>query len=137
MTEELKHILVAEDDSGTATVLRYTLEQAGFKVTFAPCGESAWKALNEHEFDLVLAAYQMPNMTGGELCQRMGDDARLAKTPMILLTAKAFASDLIYPLKLLSSMEAGPLREIVPKPFSPGELVKKVRSWLEAEAATA
>ena len=137
MTEEVKEILIAEDNPGTATVIRYTLEQAGFKVTVARCGESAWKALNEHDFDLVVADYQMPNMTGAELCQRMGEDARLADTPIILLTAKAFESDATYPLKVLSRMGAVPLRAVMPKPFSPRELVLKVRSCLEAGAATA
>jgi CheY-like chemotaxis protein len=137
MSKEVAQILVAEDNPGTATVIRFALEQAGFQVTVARCGESAWKVLSEHDFDLVVADYQMPNMTGAELCQRMGEDARLADTPVIILTAKAFESDMVCPLKTLAQMGAVPLRAIMPKPFSPKELVLEVRSCLEAGAATA
>ena len=136
MSEEVKHVLVAEDNMATATAIRYNLEKAGLKVTVARCGESAWKLLSERDFDLVVSDFQMPRMTGGQLCEKMGQEPRLAGIPMILLTAKALEPDSTHPLQVLRSLGVVPLRRIMPKPFSPRELVQTARELLEAGAAT-
>ena len=135
MSEEVKHALVAEDNMATATAIRFNLERAGFEVTVARCGESAWKLLSEHEFDLVVSDFQMPGMTGGQLCERMGQDPRLANVPMILLTAKAFEPDSTQPLQELQGLGVVPLRKIMAKPFSPRELVETARGLVEARTA--
>ncbi len=136
MSEEVKHVLVAEDNMATATAIRYNLEKAGFKVTVARCGESAWKLVSGHEFDLVVSDFQMPGMTGAQLCERMGQDARLASIPVILLTAKALEPDMTHPLQVLRGLGVVPLRKIMPKPFSPRELVETARSLVEARTVT-
>jgi len=136
MSGEAKHVLVAEDNMATATAIRYNLQQAGFEVTVARCGNSAWELLNERSFDLVVSDYQMPGMTGGELCERMGREPRLTQIPMILLTAKAVEPDSTHPLQVLQGLSVVPLRKIMSKPFSPRELVQTARSVMEARAAT-
>ena len=135
MSVEVRHVLVAEDNMATATAIRYNLEKAGFKVSVARCGQSAWKLLNERDFDLVISDFQMPGMTGGQLCEKMGQEPRLANTPMILLTAKALEPDSTHPLLALRNLGVVPLQKIMSKPFSPRELVHTARSLLEAAAA--
>ncbi len=136
MSEEAKHVLVAEDNMATATAIRFNLEKAGFRVTVARCGNSAWSLLGEHDFDLVVSDFQMPGMTGGQLCERMGQDQRLRTTPMILLTAKALEPAAVYPLEVLRGVGVVPLREIMSKPFSPRELIQTARRLVETPAAT-
>ena len=135
--ETVEHVLVAEDNMATATVIRYNLESAGFKVTVARAGDAARRLLDKHDFDLVVADYQMPGMTGGELCEQMARDERLANIPVILLTAKAMEIDVTHQLEVLSDLGMLPLRTIMAKPFSPRELIQRVRTYLRAEAGTA
>jgi len=135
MREEAKHVLVAEDNAATATAIRYNLETAGFEVTVARCGNSAWELLHERPFDLVVSDYQMPGMTEGELCERMGREPRLTQIPMILFTAKAVQTDSPHPSPVLRGLGVVPLRRIMSKPFSPRDLVDTARSLLEAQTA--
>lgn len=136
-TEKVRHVLVAEDNMATANAIRFNLKKAGLKVTVARCGKSARKLLDQDDFDLVVTDFQMPGMTGGELCKQMAEDPRLADIPVILLTAKTHETDLTYELEVMSGMGMLPLRTIMSKPFSPRELVQKVRAYLRAEAGTA
>lgn len=136
-TEKARHVLVAEDNMATANAIRFNLMKAGLKVTVARCGKTARSLLDQQDFDLVVTDFQMPGMTGGELCKQMAEDPRLASIPVILLTAKALETDLTYELEVMSGMGMLPLRTIMAKPFSPRKLVQKVQAYLRAEAGTA
>ena len=133
MAEKGKRILIAEDNVATLNAVRFCMEKAGFEVTTATSGQKAWEELMGAGFDLVITDFQMPGMTGGELCERMGEDSRLAEIPVILLTAKGFESDVIHHLEALTQLGLLSVREIVPKPFSPRELIQKVNACLSAE----
>jgi CheY-like chemotaxis protein len=128
MTEQPKRILVVEDNVAMSGVLRYVLERAEFDVTVANCGQAAWEVLREHDFDLIISDFKMPGMTGGELCERIREDPRLARTPIILLTVKGYELEAPYYLGDLSVIA------IIPKPFSPRELTQIVENYLRAEA---
>ncbi|MHC4399570.1 MAG: response regulator [Planctomycetota bacterium] len=123
-----KRILVAEDNTAMLGVIRYVFQKAGFDVTPAKCGESAWSFLSENDFDLVVSDFQMPGMTGGQLCERMRNDPRHAETPVILLTAKGLELDRSYYYDVLS------VSAIMSKPFSPRELTQTVHNCLAAAA---
>jgi DNA-binding response OmpR family regulator len=131
MKEEAKRILVAEDDIAMGGVIRFNLEKAGFEVTVARCGRTAWNLLSEHSYDLLISDFQMPGMTGGELCQRMQQDAKLSQIPVILLTAKGYELD--------KSMLRHQLARstVFFKPFSPRELIQTVQECLAAGVADA
>ncbi|MHC4176558.1 MAG: response regulator [Planctomycetota bacterium] len=131
MTEEVRHILVAEDNPAMGIVIRHSLRQAGFEVTLARCGQTAWESLREHDFDLFVCDYLMPGMTGGELCQRMREDSRLARMPVVLLTAKALELDTTLYAEELS------VNAIISKPFSPQELTRTIENLLVVAAAGA
>ena len=86
MTEPVKHILVAEDCSATANVVRYRLAQGGFQVTLTRNGSEAWEQIQKDHFDLVLTDYQMPEMNGIELCRRLRESDRYTQVPVILMS---------------------------------------------------
>ena len=112
-----------------AAVIRFNLEKAGFDVTVAKCGTTAWKLLCEREFDLMVSDFQMPGITGGELCERVRQEPRHGEMPIILLTAKELELDGTHYLDELS------VSTIMAKPFSPRELTKAVQTYLAAGTA--
>jgi CheY-like chemotaxis protein len=131
MTESRKRILVAEDNLATLSVIRFTLEKAGFEVTAAPSGQAAWDLLERYDFDLLVSDFQMPGITGGELCQRIREHPRLAPMPVILLTAKGLDLDATRYRDQLS------VSAIMAKPFSPRELTRTVQDCLAIGAVSA
>ncbi len=124
MTGAVKHVLVVEDNLATATVIRYSLEETGVEVTVAKCGQTAWNLLSGRDFDLVLADFLVPRVTGGELCKRMRDDPRLRHVPVIFLTAKGLELDEPYYRRELC------VSAMIGKPFSPRELTRTVHECL-------
>ena len=119
-----KRILVAEDNVAMAGVIRFNLQRAGFAVTLASSGSIAWDLLCQEDFDLLVTDVQMPGLTGGELCLRLRQDPRLAALPVLLLTAKGLELDTDYYLRQLG------VRAIIPKPFSPREMIRTVQECL-------
>ncbi len=113
---EKKTVLVAEDDDAMRSVICFGLVRAGFDVTPARDGSEAWQLVSNGSFDLLVTDYQMPGMTGGELSQRIRDDARLSGLPIILLTAK------VYELDTAGMIESLKLNRVMAKPYSPREL---------------
>jgi DNA-binding response OmpR family regulator len=128
-TDKQTKILVAEDNPALALVVRFHLEQAGFQVTVARDGAEAWHLLERESFDVLITDQQMPELSGSEVCKRMRQEVRLAKVPIVMLTAKGF------------EMELSRLRhelgvwEVLPKPFSVQQLVETVESCCASLAA--
>ncbi len=130
MAEEVGRVLVAEDNPAMLGVVRYSLQEAGLEVTTAKNGMAAWTLLNETDFDLVVTDFNMPGMTGGELCECMRKNARLERVPIILLTARGFELDEAYFTDTLK------VNALVPKPFSPRELRQVVQDLLAADVSS-
>jgi CheY-like chemotaxis protein len=129
MSGQAKRILVAEDNVTMAGVIGFSLRHAGFEVTHAPCGQSAWDLARDERFDLVITDFQMPNMTGGQLCERIREVPDLANVPIILLTCKGYELDTGYYLDTLG------VSQIMSKPFSPQALARAVQECLQAAGA--
>ena len=123
-------ILIAEDDFALANIVRFNLEQAGYRVTWARNGDEAWRAVQAVRFELMVTDHEMPQLTGVELCRRIRTEEELAALPVILLTAKSFELDpqTIADLRLSA---------LLPKPFSPRELVSLVDRCLETKVVLA
>lgn len=121
-----QHILVAEDNLAMADVVRFNLRNAGFMVTICRNGQDALGTLHEQTIDLLITDYQMPGLTGEELCRAMRQDARLMHVPAILLSAKGLELDID---SLRSDLG---LHAVLFKPFSPRELTQLVRTTLES-----
>ena len=67
-------ILIAEDDRVMSDVIRFNLERAGHQTTVARSGTEAWQMLQTQPFDLLITDYQMPGMTGEDVCRAIRRD---------------------------------------------------------------
>lgn len=117
-------ILVAEDERVMSDVIRFNLLRAGYDVTVARNGEEAWERLQTRSCDLLLTDFQMPRLTGVELCRKLRNELPDWPVPVILLSARG--------LELNASVlqaELG-IAAILFKPFSPRELIQIVAESL-------
>lgn len=88
-----RSLLVVEDSVTARTLLQSILESAGFQVETAVDGVDAFTALRTGQFDLVVSDVEMPRMDGFELTARIRDDRRLARLPVVLVTALESRAD--------------------------------------------
>jgi two-component system phosphate regulon response regulator PhoB len=116
-------ILLVEDDPSLVELVRYNLEKEGFAVDVAMDGESGLLALRERSFDLVLLDWMLPNVSGLEVVRQIRRMDEKRGTPVIMLTAKGEETDKVQ------GLESG-ADDYVVKPFSPAELVARVRALL-------
>src|SRR4051794_26704555 len=116
-------ILVVDDERDLVELVRYNLERGGYGVVTAFDGESAVEAAQRRRPDLVVLDVMMPGIDGLEVCRRLRADNRTAGLPIIMLTAKAAEADRVVGLELGAD-------DYVIKPFSPRELVARVRAVL-------
>ena len=129
-------ILIAEDERTVREVVRKYLERDGFTVIEAQDGLQAINALGEHTLDLIVLDIMLPSVDGLTIMRRIrqaGDGHPLAlnkKVPVIMLTARSEEEDRI------TGFEVG-ADDYVTKPFSPRELVMRVKAVLRRSAATA
>ena len=118
-------ILIIEDDADIAESLHYNLKREGFKPTVAESGEKGLRLAlaDKTPPSLLILDLMLPGMSGMELCRRLRREGLTAKTPIIMLTAKAAEGDKIM------GLEAGADDYIV-KPFSIKEVIARVRAVL-------
>jgi CheY-like chemotaxis protein len=121
-------ILVADDDVDVRTLVVLKLESSGHSVVSVENGSEAVRTCRELQPDLVVLDLMMPGMNGLEACAEIRADPIVARTPIILLTARAQAADVD------AGMAVG-VDEYVTKPFSPRELASRVDSLLARGAA--
>jgi two-component system alkaline phosphatase synthesis response regulator PhoP len=120
---EKRLILVVEDEKDIAELVRFNLEQEGFAVLTAADGEQALEVIRQRRPALVILDLMLPVMSGLEICRRVRGDAATARLPIVMLTAKAAEVDRILGLEMGAD-------DYVTKPFSPRELVARVRAVL-------
>lgn len=116
-------ILIVEDEAPQAEMLRYNLESAGFGVLHADNGEDALLMIEEESPDLVVLDWMLPEVTGIEICRRLRERPATRALPIIMLTARGEETDRVR------GLETGADDYLV-KPFSPSELVARVRALL-------
>jgi two-component system, OmpR family, phosphate regulon response regulator PhoB len=116
-------ILLAEDEPQTAQLIAFKLKQAGFAVAHAPDGEQALALVASSQPVLILLDGLMPVMDGFEVLRRLKEDPRTRAIPVIMLTARARDKDVVTGLELGAA-------DYIVKPFSPSELVARVRKVL-------
>jgi len=122
-----KKILVADDEAHIRHIVSMKLANAGYEVVTAEDGEEALElALAEHP-DLVITDYQMPYLTGLEMCARLRANAATRQTPVLMLTARGFD---IEP----HEMSAAGIVGVLSKPFSPREVLGKVQELVGVKA---
>ena len=116
-------VLIVEDEPPLVEMVRYNLEKEGYRTAVAGDGEEAILAVLEQGPDLVVLDWMLPKLSGIEVCRRLRarDDTR--RLPIIMLTARAEEADRIR------GLESG-ADDYIPKPFSPKELMARVRAVL-------
>jgi two-component system phosphate regulon response regulator PhoB len=126
----MPHVLVVEDDPVVADLVAFRLQRLGLQVTVETDGESGLAAARRLRPDLVVLDWLMPRMDGLEVCRALRADAdpALARTPVLLLTAKSQDPD------LERGFAAG-ATDFIAKPFSTRELVSRVTAALPAVPA--
>ena len=116
-------ILIVEDEAPLVTLLRYNLEREGFAVLDAQDGEEALAIAREQKPDLVLLDWMLPLMSGIELCRQLRRNPETRALPVVMLTARGEEGD------KLRGLDSG-ADDYVTKPFSPSELVARIRAVL-------
>src|SRR5579863_8664723 len=114
-------VLVVEDEPALVTLLRYNLEREGFAVTEAHDGEEALMHLRETKPDAVLLDWMLPRVSGIEVCRQIRRAPAWRDLPVIMLTARHEEGDRVR------GLDSGADDYIV-KPFSPNELVARLRA---------
>jgi two-component system phosphate regulon response regulator PhoB len=116
-------VLIVEDEPDIRALLVFHLEREGFRCRTTASGPDALRAAKTAPPDLVVLDLMLPGMDGLEVCRRLRGDPVLAAVPIIMLTAKADEVDRVVGLELGAD-------DYVVKPFSPKELVARVRAVL-------
>ncbi len=118
-------VLVVEDESKIADIVKAYLEKEKFEVTLADTGQKAISALKDG-FDLIILDLMLPDMDGEDICSTIRNDSDV---PIIMLTAKSEEEDRIKGLGIGAD-------DYVVKPFSPRELVARVKALLRRSKGT-
>jgi two-component system alkaline phosphatase synthesis response regulator PhoP len=118
-----KRILIVEDDPDIAKLIANYLTREGYGVSTAPDGASGLKLAKGSPLDLLILDLMLPEIDGLEVCKALRGNPGTAALPILMLTAKGEESDRIVGLELGAD-------DYVTKPFSPKELVARVKALL-------
>ncbi len=125
---EKKKILVVDDEPDVTDLVAYHLKAKGFHVETLNDATASISKARAYTPDLVILDIMMPHLSGIQICRILRADPKLAKVPIIFLTAKAEPHDRI------EGLESG-ADDYLSKPFSPKELVLRVESILRRVSA--
>src|SRR6202790_4553880 len=126
----MKRILVVEDDKAIVELVRYNLEKDGFQVAASGDGATGLAQVRKAPPDLLILDLMLPKVAGLDICKEVRRDASLNRLPILILTAKGEEADRVVGLELGAD-------DYVTKPFSPRELVARVKALLRrAEPGT-
>ena len=117
----MERVLIVDDDLDIQRLVSYNLTQAGFEVATAETGRKALDSVQKHPPDLIILDLMLPDVDGMEVCRtlRHRDDSR--RIPIVMLTARGDEIDRVVGFELGAD-------DYVMKPFSPRELVLRVKS---------
>jgi phosphate regulon transcriptional regulator PhoB len=112
-----------EDDKDIVELVRYNLEKEGYQVAAAPDGLAALAQVKKAAPDLVILDLMLPKLSGLEVCREVRRDVSLNRLPILMLTARGEEADRVVGLEMGAD-------DYVTKPFSPRELVARVKALL-------
>ncbi len=119
-------ILIVEDDKELCDMVKLTLEHEGYKVDVVHDGKTGFEHITSCTYSLVILDIMLPALDGWEVCHKIRGSQYNSTIPIIMLTAKAEEDDKIMGLKLGAD-------DYVTKPFSPRELVARVKALLRRD----
>jgi len=118
-----KKILLIEDDRDIVELVRYNLEKEEFQVTASSDGSTGLAQIKKSLPDLLVLDLMLPKISGLEICKEVRRDPALNRLPILMLTARGEEADRVVGLELGAD-------DYVTKPFSPRELVARVKALL-------
>ena len=120
-------VLIIEDEKAVREMLCFTLKNNGFEILEAEDSNSALDALQENEINLILLDWMLPGKQGIEISKLLRSSSETKNIPIIMLTAKSDESDKVL------GLESG-ADDYITKPFSPKELVARIKALLRRTA---
>ncbi len=124
-----KRVLVVEDDTEMVDLLRFNLQKAGFAIATATDGIEALKKVRSLAPDLILLDLMLPELDGFSVCEILRRDPDTASIPIIMVTA------LSNELARMTGLASG-ANDYFSKPFSPRQLVSRVKDLLDRTPAS-
>jgi two-component system phosphate regulon response regulator PhoB len=124
----MAHILIVDDETDLASLVEFNLQQEGLSTSVAYTGEDALVQAASRRPDVVLLDLMLPDVSGREVCRRFRADPKLRDVPVVMLTARGEEADRV------AGFEVG-ADDYVTKPFSPRELVLRVKALLRRSGA--
>ena len=121
-----QRIVIIEDEKDIVDLVRYNFRKEGFEVESYSSGKDGLEYLRKNSVDLVLLDIMLPDLDGIEICKRVRADERLKSLPIIFLTARGEEIDRVVGLEIGAD-------DYVVKPFSPRELVARVKAVLRRQ----
>ncbi len=128
MATDVKHQLIAvvDDEPDLLELLSLHLTKAGFRVEVFPDATSFYRFIEKQTPNLIILDLMLPDVDGIDVCRFLKQENRFASIPIIMLTARTEEADRVLGLELGAD-------DYVPKPFSPRELVARVRAVLRRQ----
>ncbi len=123
----MARVLVVEDEESFSDALSYMLRKEGFEVSVAPTGTSALTEFDRTGADIVLLDLMLPEMSGTEVCRQLRQRSHV---PIIMVTARDSEIDKVVGLEIGAD-------DYVTKPYSPRELVARIRAVLRRQSSDA
>jgi two-component system alkaline phosphatase synthesis response regulator PhoP len=114
-------VLVVEDEADVAEMIRHNLGKEGYEVRLAGNGTEALRQVRDARPDVVLLDIMVPHLNGWEICRRLKQDRSTAPIPVIMVTGRAEEGDKVLGFEMGAD-------DYVTKPFSPRELLARVRA---------
>ena len=122
-------VLIVDDEADLASLVEFNLHQAGLETAIALTGERALQLAQQRVPDVVLLDLMLPDISGKEVCRRLRAEPRTREVPIVMLTARGEESDRV------EGFEVG-ADDYVSKPFSPRELVLRLKAILRRAGPT-
>lgn len=123
-------ILVVDDEAHIVHVVTLKLQNAGFEVMTASDGEEGLALATQAKPDLIITDYQMPYLSGLEMCTKLREQDETKTIPALMLTARGFSIP-------QEQLEQTNIRLVLSKPFSPRDILARVQELLGESQANA
>jgi two-component system phosphate regulon response regulator PhoB len=117
----MQRVLIVDDDPDIQRLVSYNFSQAGFEVASANSGRKALESIQKQPPDLIILDVMLPDIDGMEVCRTLRQSEGSRGIPIVMLTARGEEIDRVIGFELGAD-------DYVPKPFSPRELVLRVKS---------
>jgi two-component system phosphate regulon response regulator PhoB len=118
-----KKIAVVEDEAELASLIEYNLTRGGFQVNLLNGSGATIQELEAWQPDLIVLDVMLPGQDGFDLCRQIRQTGKLARTPIVFLTARSDEVDRVLGLEIGGD-------DYITKPFSPRELVARIKAHL-------